>query len=70
MSETNNEANNDFEDFEENLLLLQKIVNELENQDLSLSDTIKLYEKWQLLVQQCNKALEQAQLIITNYEKI
>ena len=24
MSETNNEANNDFEDFEENLLLLQK----------------------------------------------
>ena len=70
MSQTNNEANNDFEDFEENLLLLQKIVNELENQDLSLSDTIKLYEKGQLLVQQCNKALEQAQLIITNYEKI
>ena len=70
MSETKNEANNDFEDFEENLLLLQKIVNELENQDLSLSDTIKLYEKGQLLAQQCNKALEQAQLIITNYEKI
>ena len=38
--------------------------------DLSLSDTIKLYEKGQLLVQQCNKALEQAQLIITNYDKI
>tara|TARA_Y100000590_G_scaffold223044_1_gene252337 strand:- start:637 stop:849 length:213 start_codon:yes stop_codon:yes gene_type:complete len=70
MSEINNGANKDFEDFEENLLLLQKIVNELESQDLSLSDTIKLYEKGQLLVKQCTKALEQAQLIITNYEKI
>ena len=70
MSETNNEANNDFEDFEENLLLLQKIVNELENQDLSLSETIKLYEKGQILVKHCNQALEKAQLVITNYEKI
>ena len=70
MSEINSEVNKDFENFEEDLLLLQKIVNELESQDLSLSDTIKLYEKGQLLVKQCNKALEQAQLIITNYEKI
>ena len=35
MSENKSEANKDFEDFEENLLFLQKIVNELENQDLS-----------------------------------
>ncbi len=70
MSENKSEANKDFEDFEENLLILQKIVNELENQDLSLSETIKLYEKGQLLVKYCNQALEKAQLIITNYEKI
>ena len=70
MSENKSEANKDFEDFEENLLFLQKIVNELENQDLSLSETIKLYEKGQLLVKHCNLALEKAQLVITNYEKI
>ena len=70
MSENKSEANKDFEDFEENLLFLQKIVNELENLDLSLSETIQLYEKGQLLVKHCNQALEKAQLIITNYEKI
>lgn len=70
MSENKSEANKDFEDFEENLLILQKIVNELENQDLSLSETIKLYEKGQILVKHCNQALEKAQLVITNYEKI
>jgi len=70
MSENRSEANKDFEDFEGNLLFLQKIVNELENQDSSLSETIQLYEKGQLLVKQCNKALEKAQLIITKYEKI
>ena len=65
MSENKSEANKDFEDFEENLLFLQKIVNELENQDLSLSETIKLYEKGQILVKHCNQALEKAQLVIT-----
>ena len=70
MSENKSEANKDFEDFEENLLFLQKIVNDLENQDLSLSETIKLYEKGQKLVKHCNQALEKAQLVITNYEKI
>jgi len=70
MSENKSEANKDFEAFEENLLFLQKIVNELENQDISLSETIKLYEKGQLLVKHCNQALDKAQLIITKYEKI
>ena len=42
MSENKSEANKDFEDFEENLLLLQKIVNELENQDLSLSESSRV----------------------------
>lgn len=50
--------------FEEALSRLEEIVNELEDESISLEDTIKLYEEGIELSKICTETLEQAELRI------
>ena len=47
--------------FEDSLKELDGVINELENGELSLEDSIVKYEKAVELIEQCNKILENAQ---------
>ena len=48
--------------FEEALAELQSIVTHLETGDLSLEETLTLFERGQELATLCNKALDEAEL--------
>lgn len=50
--------------FEEALRELESIVSQLENEDITLEDSVKLYEKGVELSRFCNDILEQAELRI------
>ncbi|HKL20014.1 MAG TPA: exodeoxyribonuclease VII small subunit [Halalkalibaculum sp.] len=50
--------------FEEALSRLEEIVNELEDESISLEDTIRLYEEGIKLSKKCTETLEQAELRI------
>lgn len=50
--------------FEEALRELESIVSKLENEDITLEDSVKLYEKGVQLSHFCNEILEQAELRI------
>jgi exodeoxyribonuclease VII small subunit len=50
--------------FEEALSRLEEIVDELEDESISLEDTIKLYEEGIKLSKICTETLEQAELRI------
>lgn len=50
--------------FEEALSRLEEIVNELEEESISLENTIKLYEEGIKLSKICTETLEQAELRI------
>ncbi|MEQ9264085.1 MAG: exodeoxyribonuclease VII small subunit [Balneolaceae bacterium] len=50
--------------FEEALKELESIVSKLENEDITLEDSVKLYEKGVHLSHFCNEILEQAELRI------
>ena len=51
--------------FEENMQEMEKIVQELENGDLSLEDSMSKFEEGIKLSKQCNKILEEAEKKIT-----
>ena len=53
------------ENFEENMEKLEGIVNELENGDLNLEDSISKFEEGIQLSKKCNKMLEDAEKKIT-----
>lgn len=50
--------------FEEALKKLETIVNELENEDITLEDSVKLYEEGVKMSRFCTEILEQAELRI------
>ena len=52
-------------DFETNIEKLEKIVGELENEDLNLEDSIKKFEEGMKISKECNKFLEEAEKKIT-----
>ncbi len=53
------------ENFEENMEKLEGIVNELENGNLNLEDSISKFEEGIQLSKKCNKMLEDAEKKIT-----
>tara|TARA_B100000073_G_scaffold94690_1_gene75160 strand:- start:8414 stop:8608 length:195 start_codon:yes stop_codon:yes gene_type:complete len=63
MNEENKYAN-----FESDIKTLETIISELEKEELSLSQTMELYEKGKLLIEKCNKVLDEARLVIKEHE--
>ena len=55
--------------FEAAFAELERIVQQLESGELSLEDTISLFERGQLLAGQCQGRLDQAELRITQLVK-
>ncbi len=51
--------------FEENIEELEKIVQELENGNLNLDDSIKKFEEGMNISKKCNEILEEAEKKIT-----
>lgn len=51
--------------YEEAMTRLEKIVSMLENDTLSLDDSLKLFEEGTKLARFCNKTLDEAELKIT-----
>ena len=51
--------------FEENIEKLEKIVQELENGNLNLDDSIKKFEEGMNISKKCNEILEEAEKKIT-----
>lgn len=51
--------------YEEAMNRLEKIVSMLENDTLSLDDSLKLFEEGTKLARFCNKTLDEAELKIT-----
>ena len=52
-------------EFEQNMARLLEIVTKLEQGDLTLEESVALYEKGIKLSEACSKALEQAKLKVT-----
>ncbi len=48
-------------DFEKNLLRLEDIVKKMENGELSLDESLKLFEEGVKLSRDCNKSLTEAE---------
>ena len=51
--------------FEENVEQLEKVVQELENGNLNLEDSIKKFEEGMAISKKCNEILEEAEKKIT-----
>lgn len=51
--------------FEELMIKLEDITNKLENEKLSLDDSVKLFEEGMKISKQCNTKLEDAEKRIT-----
>ena len=51
--------------FEENMVSLEKVVQELENDELNLEESIKKFELGMELSKKCNEFLEDAEKRIT-----
>lgn len=56
--------------FEDALKNLEEIVKKLESGDISLDESLKLYEEAMKLSRICNKTLEEAKLKITELSNI
>ena len=54
--------------FESDIQNIEKIISELEKDELSLAQTMELYEKVKLLIEKCNKVLDEARLVIKEHE--
>ena len=52
-------------EFEQNMTRLLEIVTKLEQGDLTLEESVALYEEGMKLSEACSKALEQAKLKVT-----
>ena len=48
-------------DFENNISQLEKIVSKLEGGDISLDESLKLFEEGVKMIAECNKALDNAE---------
>ena len=50
--------------FEENMIRLEKIVHAMERGDVSLDESLKLFQEGTALVERCGKLLDEAELQI------
>lgn len=57
-------------DYEETIKKLEEIVAQLEKGNLSLENSLKLYEEGTLLSKRCRKMLSDAKLKITNINEV
>ena len=55
--------------FEDNFSRLEKILEKLENEEVSLDETLKLYEEGMILTKLCNEKLANAELRIKEINK-
>ncbi len=55
--------------FEESIARLEEISELLENQEISIDESIKLYEEGVLLAKNCYRQLKNAELKITELKK-
>ncbi|MFH1539973.1 MAG: exodeoxyribonuclease VII small subunit [bacterium] len=53
------------DDFEENLARLEKIVERIENAEVGLEETLRIFEEGIGIAKDCQKILEDAELKIT-----
>ena len=53
------------ENFEESMKKLESIVNELENGNLNLDESVEKFEEGMKIAKQCNTILEDSEKIIT-----
>ena len=56
--------------FAESVQRLEEIVSRIEEGNLSLEDSLKLYEEGALLSDKCRKMLSEAKLKITNINEV
>lgn len=56
--------------YEESLKRLEEIVAKLEDGNLSLEDSLKLYEEGAVLSEKCRKMLSEAKLKIANINEV
>ena len=68
-SQKNIYGNCEAKSFEENFSRLEKILEKLENEDVSLEDTLKLYEEGLILTKFCYEKLTNAELRIKEISK-
>lgn len=57
--------NKDDKNFEELMIELEEITTKLENENMSLDDSVKLFEKAMKISKKCNEKLEDAEKRIT-----
>ena len=55
--------------FEESLKMLDKIIEGLENPDVSLEDSMEFYKKGTELISSCRKELAKAEMLVTVEEE-
>ena len=51
--------------FEESLKMLDKLIEELENPDITLEDSMNCYKKGTELISLCRKELSEAEMLVT-----
>lgn len=56
--------------YEDSVKKLEEIVSKLEAGNLSLEESLKLYEEGTILSENCRKMLSEAQLKITNINEV
>ncbi len=51
--------------FEQSIKKLEEIISKLENNDISLEDSISAYREGVQLLESCRRQLEEAQMLVT-----
>lgn len=51
--------------FEDSVKRIDEIISALENKDISLDDSIKLYKEGAKLIDGCKKELDKAEMLVT-----
>ena len=57
--------NNQSKTFEENMNRLEQIVQTIDRGDISLEESLKLFQEGTALVERCGKLLDEAELVVT-----
>lgn len=59
------EKNQQNKTFEENMLRLEQIVHTMERGEISLEESLKLFQEGTALVESCGKLLDDAEMVVT-----
>ena len=54
--------------FEDSIKRIDEIISALEDKDISLDDSIKLYKEGAKLIDSCKKELDKAEMLVTGEE--